>query len=414
MSDWSTIIVHADLDAFYASVEELDDPSLADKPLIVGSPSRRGVVLTANYHARQYGLRSAMPMVEALRRCPFVTTVPPRFDRYKELSSLMMQAFSEFSPSVEAISLDEAFIDMSGAGGLFGTPEEMGQKIKQRVFEATGGLTLSVGVAPNKFVAKVASAHDKPDGLTVVAEDEIVDWLEPMRVSKLWGAGPHTVAKLEQIGLYTIGDIQRRDVDWLQRMIGSSAEHFHALALGLDKRSVSRRHKARSLGHERTLSEDVSADQVLAEHLRHSAEKVGQRLRQKRLVARGVRVRLKTSDFELLSRQAVLPQPTSSSAVLTEAAVSLLDRFKPRQSYRLVGLAAFDILSESDPVQTDLFSGDTRGDDLERTIDAVKEKFGDDTLLRASRLGDSRSLPPQSTTLDFIEESSFGFDDSFE
>ncbi len=404
MNDWSTIIVHADLDAFYASVEELDDPSLADYPLIVGSPNHRGVVLTANYHAREYGLRSAMPMVEALKRCPFAKIVPPRFERYKELSGWMMQAFNEFSPAVEAISLDEAFIDMSGASGLFGKPVQMGQKIKDAVFEATRGLTLSVGVAPNKFVAKVASAFDKPDGLTVVSEDEIVDWLEPMRVSKLWGAGPHTVAKLEQLGLYTIGDIQRRDVDWLQRMLGNSGEHFHALASGLDKRSVSRRHRARSLGHERTLSEDVSAHHVLAEHLRQSAEHVGQRLRQKNLLARGVRVRLKTSGFELLTRQAVLAHPTSSTALLTDAAVSLLDRFKTRQTYRLVGMAVFDILNDSDPVQTDLFADDTRVDDLERTIDAVKDKFGDETLFRASRLKQSDVLVQQSSTLDFIND----------
>ena len=229
---WPRIIAHADLDAFYASAEQLDDPSLLNLPLVVGPRSKRGVVLTASYAARVYGVRSAMPMAEALQRCPNLVAVPPRFERYQELSKQMMDAFADFSPQVEAISLDEAFIDMSGATDIFGQPEQMAQQIKASVREATGGLTISVGVAASKYVAKVASAFAKPDGLTVITPEDVVDWLDPMPVSKLWGAGPKTVPRLERLGLYTIGDVRRADSDWLKRMLGSQGLRFQRLASG--------------------------------------------------------------------------------------------------------------------------------------------------------------------------------------
>ena len=188
MADWPRIVVHADMDAFYAAVEQLDNPELRGKPILVGPNSNRGVVLTASYEARPYGVGSAMPVGEARRRCPHATMVPPRFERYEALSGQIMDIFGDFSPHVEAISLDEAFLDMSGAERLFGPPLDIGREIKERVRKATG-LNVSVGVASTKYVAKVASAHDKPDGLTVVPPAGAVDWLAPLPVSRLWGAG---------------------------------------------------------------------------------------------------------------------------------------------------------------------------------------------------------------------------------
>ena len=399
---WPRTIVHADLDAFYAQAEQLDDPALRGKALAVGPRSKRGVVLTASYEARRYGVRSAMPMAEALQRCPNLLTVPPRFERYQELSRCMMDAFADFSPQVEALSLDEAFIEMTRAEKIFGAPLKMGRDIKAAVLAATGGLTVSVGVASTKYVAKVASDFNKPDGLTVVQPHEAVAWLDPMPVSRLWGAGPKTVPRLNRIGLYSIGDVRKADPEWLRRMLGSAGTHFQSLANAQDPRRVKRRRTARSMGSERTLLDDVATFDDIAVYLRQSAERLGTRLRAKGLVAGGVRVRLKTRDFKLLTRQIQLPEPTGCSDHLYRVGVDLLHRFEPNTRYRLVGLAVFDLASESEPCQLDLFSGNSQQAELERAIDAAGEKFGSGSIVRASSLN-SNTLSSSMPTLDFID-----------
>ena len=207
---WPRIIAHADMDAFYAAIEQLDDPSLRGRPLLVGPPSARGVVLTASYEARPYGVGSAMPMAKARRLCPNAVIVPPRFDRYQEVSATIMQVFSDFSPEVEALSLDEAFLDMTGSEQLFGDPRSIGRRLKTAIREATGGLTASVGLSATKYVAKVASACQKPDGLTVVPPEDAKAWLAPLSVSWLWGAGPKTQVRLHQLGMHTIADVAER------------------------------------------------------------------------------------------------------------------------------------------------------------------------------------------------------------
>lgn len=403
-SDWPNVIVHADLDAFYASAETLDNPSLADLPLVVGPRSNRGVVLTANYVARRYGIQSAMPMAEALQRCPDLVAVPPRFERYQALSEQMMAVFRNFSPDVEAVSLDEAFLDLTGATNLLGEPAAIGSAIKREVTKQTGGLTISVGVSSTKFVAKVASGYRKPDSLTVVPPTEAVAWLDPMPVSKLWGAGPKTTRKFEQIGLYTIGDVRRADAEWLTRMLGSQATNFQHLANARDIRVVHSNRVSRSMGSDRTLSRDVSSRQQLSEHLRRSAERLGSRLRSKSLLAGGVRVRLKTSDFELLSRQTTLTRPIDITDVLWRTATSLLDRFEQGQTYRLVGMAVFDMQPASEPVQNDLFETKAVDSKLDRVIDAVEDKYGAGSLIRASRLSDKSTIIDQSVNLDSVDE----------
>jgi len=207
---WPRIVAHADMDAFYAAIEQLDDPALRGRPVLVGPPSERGVVLTASYEARPYGVGSAMPMAKARRLCPHAMIIPPRFERYQEVSRKIMAVFSDFSPEVEALSLDEAFLDMTGSEQLFGDPQSIGRRLKDAVREATGGLTASVGLSGTKYVAKVASACLKPDGLTVVLPDEARAWLAPLPVSWLWGAGPKTQTRLYQIGLRTIGGWRRQ------------------------------------------------------------------------------------------------------------------------------------------------------------------------------------------------------------
>ncbi len=404
------IVVHADMDAFYAAVEQLDDPSLRGKPIIVGPRSRRGVVLTASYEARPFRVGSAMPMVRALERCPQAIVVPPRFERYVEVSRLVMATLRDFSPRVEPLSLDEAFLDMSGAEGLFGPPREMGRRIKDAVFEATGGLTISVGVSGTKYVAKVASDYDKPDGLTVVPPQHAVAFLAPLPIRKLWGCGPKTSPRLEAAGLHTIGDVARADPAWLEATLGSMGLRFHHLANARDARRVSTRAGAVSIGSERTLEEDVSRLEDIQRHLRASCDQVGRRLRSRKVLAGGVRVKLKGSSFTSHTRQMHLHDPTDVADHLYRVCVALLDRFEHSEPYRLVGVAAYDLVDdESAPRQLHLFDHIPPGADsssprdpalprgprrarLEAVLDEARKRYGKGTLQRAESLEHGRAF----------------------
>ena len=314
------------MDAFYAAIEQLDDPALRGRPVLVGPPSDRGVVLTASYEARPYGVGSAMPMAKARRLCPSAVIIPPRFDRYKEVSETIMRVFSNFSPEVEAISLDEAFLDMTGSEQLFGDPESIGRRLKDAIREATGGLTASVGLSATKYVAKVASACRKPDGLTVVPPEEAKAWLAPLPVSRLWGVGPKTQARLHHIGLHTIADVARADPRFLSTELGRAGLHFHALAQAEDPRPVTGRRASKSVGSERTLDKDVREKVDIKLYLRRSADAIGRRLRQKSYVAFGVGVKLKTTDFQILTRQRRLSEPTDVTERLYSVGVDLPQR----------------------------------------------------------------------------------------
>ncbi|MBN2716318.1 MAG: DNA polymerase IV, partial [Deltaproteobacteria bacterium] len=227
---WSRIVVHADMDAFFAAVEQLDNPSYRGKPVLIGSRSPRSVVSTASYEARKFGAKSAMPMVTALKLCPHAIVTPPRMERYKEVSHIIMGVFDAFSPRVAPISVDEAFLEMTGAEQIFGAPKEMGRQIKQRVYEETGGLTISVGIASTMFMAKVASDLEKPDGLTIVAPGTELEVLWPMDVSRIWGVGPKTRDRLWSMGLRTIGDVARRSEAQLENALGKQGGHIWRLA----------------------------------------------------------------------------------------------------------------------------------------------------------------------------------------
>ncbi|MCP4676882.1 MAG: DNA polymerase IV [Deltaproteobacteria bacterium] len=378
------IILHADMDAFYAAVEQRDNPELRGRPLVVGGGSARGVVSTASYEARKYGLHSAMPMVEALRKCQDVIVVPPDFTRYKEASAQIMEVFGNYSPLVEPLSLDEAFIDMSGAESLFGAPEEMARSIKRDVFEATRGLTVSVGAATIKYVAKVASDFQKPDGLTVVAPGDELDFLWPQSVSRLWGVGPKSRVKVEEMGLRTIGDVAKAPKKMLEKRLGSLGEHIWNLANGLDDREVVPDHDIKSVSNERTLEKDVRGKRDIRPVLRRLGEQVARRLRKKQLKAGGVRVKLKTSSFRLLTRQAPIQPPSDSAKELLSVADNLLDQFNLGEPMRLVGIAGFDLVEDDVPVQQELFVNESqeRNRKLDRTLDSIIDRFGDDILKR--------------------------------
>ena len=391
------------MDSFYAAIEQLDDPALRGKPILVGGASRRGVVMTASYEARPFGVGSAMPMAKARRMCPDAIIVPPRFERYREVSEVIMGVFAEFSPDVEALSLDEAFLEMSGAQNIFGEPEKIGHLIKQAICEATNGLTASIGLSGTKYVAKVASAYKKPDGLTVVDPSEARAWLEPLPVSSLWGAGPKMQKRLHELGLRTIGDVANSDPAFLEGKLGSAGAHFYALSHAEDERRVARHRVPKSIGSEQTLSEDIFMGAALNQHLQNSADRIASRLKKKSLSALGVRVKLKTSEFQTLTRQCSLPQATDVAQTLYKSALDLLSSFNHRGPFRLIGMAAFDLIKGSAAHQLDLFGGNAKRRRLESAIDQLNERFSGEVVRRAARL---RTRPGDrlGATLDFLDE----------
>ena len=401
MDAWPRIIIHADMDAFYAAVEQRDNPELRGKPVLIGPNSHRGVVLTASYEARPYRVGSAMPVAEARRRCPHAIMVPPNFDRYQAVSAQIMDVFADFSPYVEAISLDEAFLDMTGATHFFGEPREMGARLKAAVLEATD-LNISVGVSGSKYVAKVASAHDKPNGLTVVPQDQAREWLAPQPVKRLWGVGRKTAPRLEALGFHTIGDIAGADPRVLRDKLGQSGAHFHNLANARDPRRVSRGRTARSIGSDRTLSEDVHRREDILRHLHRSAERIARRVRKKNYTAGGLRVRLKTTDFKMHTRQRKFVAPADTASEFLKLASKLLDEFDQPGPFRLVGMAAFDLDWKESATQLDLFA-DAKDRDLEVTLDALTEKFGADTVLRARDMRDHGTVSKNGVNLDYLD-----------
>ncbi len=402
---WSRMIVHADMDAFYAAIEQLDDPKLRGRPLLVGSDSRRGVVLTASYEARPSGAGSAMPMQRARRLCPEALVVPPRFERYQQVSELVMDALANFSPLVEPLSLDEAFLDMTGTTRLFGDAAAIGRRIKAAVLEATNGLTVSVGVSGTRFVAKVASGFKKPDGLTIVPPDEMRAWLAPLAVSNLWGAGPKTTERLRSLGFETIGQVADSDPATLERSLGELGRRFFALASGVDAREVVGSRRASSVGSERTLNVDVTAHDEIAAYLRLSADAIAQRLRRSKRRARGVRIKLKRTDFRVLTRQGVLSEPTDVAAVLFGRAKALLDEVREPGPFRLVGLAAYDLdAPAAADSQLDLVpAAGGRARRLETAVDALVDRFGSGVVKRAGDLRRDRGVGV-AANLDFLHD----------
>lgn len=374
------LIFHVDMDAFYASVEQRDRPELRGKPVIVGGGQKRGVVAAASYEVREFGVHSAMPMVQAMRRCPDAIVIRPRMERYSAASKKIMAVLDTYSPLVEPLSLDEAFLDMTGTEGLFGPPLEAAASIKRDIFEVTDGLTCSVGIAPNKFLAKLASDLDKPDGVTFIRHGTERERLAPMSIRKIWGVGKKTAKKLEARGLHTIGDVDRCDLVRLAQIVGErSARHLKQLARGQDDRPVVADRERKSVGAEVTLVEDISGREQIEKHLREQCERVARALRKKGLRAESARVKLRYTDtFQLRSRQGPLPAAADDSRTLFEACRRLLDTLELDEPIRLVGAAAFDLVGEDDTVQLALFDGQRKQNaKLEKTLDAIRDKFGD-------------------------------------
>ena len=369
-------ILHVDMDAFYASVEQRDHPELRGKPVIVGGPSRRGVVCAASYEARPFGVRSAMPMGEALRRCPEAIVVPVHMARYQEVSAAVFEVFRRFTPLVEGLSLDEAFLDVRASRSLFGDGETIARAIKTAI-KSELGLVASAGVAPCKFVAKIASDLHKPDALTVVREDEVVAFLAPLPIERMWGVGPKTAPRLREHGMQTLGDLAAAKAHVLESFLGTWGGHVRELARGNDPRQVDPEREARSVGAETTHEDDIRDREDLTRALLEHASRVAQRLHHESLHARGIVVKLKYSDFSLRSRRVLLPEPVADTESIHRAAKDLLAAFPPsRLGVRLTGVAVTH-LGEGPPPPT-LFpdAAKDRRAKVEGVIAEVQGRFG--------------------------------------
>jgi DNA polymerase IV len=393
-------ILHIDMDAFYASVEEREDPELADRPLIVGgTPQGRGVVAAANYVVRQFGVHSAMPTATALRLCPDAVVLPPRMEYYAAISRQIRDIFEEFTPLVEPLSLDEAFLDVTGSEALFGSASQIGRQIKRQIADELS-LVASVGVAPNKFLAKVASDLQKPDGFVVVNPDRVQEFLEPLPVRRLWGVGKVAATIFEELGVRTIGDIRSLPLDTLQQRFGQHGRHLWELARGIDERSVVPDREAKSLSHETTFPEDVADPECLRAWAVELAGQVARRLRRHKLQGRTVNLKVRFSDFRTISRSTTLSQPTSVTREIEQAVGEMLSTRLPagHLPVRLlgVGISGFDGPAAA---QLTLFdrpeSEQSSHISLDRTADEIRDRFGAAAIGRGSSLLYRASHTPQ-------------------
>jgi DNA polymerase IV len=385
------------MDAFFASVEQRERPELRGKPVVVGAGSARGVVAAASYEARKYGIYSAMPGFRAKQLCPHAVFVPGRMELYAAISRQIREVFYEFTSQIEPIALDEAFLDISGSVHLWAGVLELAQSLKSRVLEETQ-LHVSVGVGPNKLVAKLACTSGKPDGLVVMDEARVREWMAPMPVRKLWGIGPVLAETLREHGIERIGQLAAHSVETLSTFAGRRAAEFQARARGIDPSPVCSDREAKSVGEENTFEHDVSDFLSIQQALTTHSETVAQRLRAARLQARTITLKVKLSRasgrkqgrrpeesepiYPLYSRSLTLEQPSNDGATLRRCAVELWERLGLTQPVRLVGVSASNLVAASAPRQLSLFDTPKR-DEVGSTMDAIVAKFGEGAIRRA-------------------------------
>lgn len=385
-------IIHVDMDAFYASIEERENPTLKGKPVIVGgSVQGRGVVSAANYEARKYGLHSAMPMVRAVRLCPHVIRLPGNMKLYATVSHQIREIFFRYTPLIQPLALDEAFLDVSACEKLFGPASEIGLRIKQDIKRELD-LVASVGVAPNKFVAKIASDVNKPDGFVVVDPDQLQAFLDPLPVSRLWGAGKATVAVFERMGIRTIAQLRRQPCDWLVSQFGKFGEHLWQLANGIDDRDVVVDARAKSISNETTFAQDVANREVLEATLLHLTEQVAWRLRKSGLKGRTVQLKLRYPDFRLITRAHTMVESSDNTNILWNRVRDLLrQNWQGRPSIRLIGMGVSGLQSEiQQPQQADMFQQNhEKLSALDELTDNINERYGPSTLHRGRTIKSS-------------------------
>jgi len=395
MPDSERLIVHVDMDAFYASIEMRDNPQYRGLPVVVGaSPGSRGVIAAASYEARRYGIRSAMPVGEALARCPQALFLAVDMAKYRAVSSQLFEILETFTPQVEPISIDEAFLDLTGCpapadaeprAGPESLPHAVGRVIKARIREILK-LPVSVGVAPNKFLAKLASELAKPDGLRHIEAGEAEGVLAALPLTVLWGVGAHTQQRLQALGIRTVGDLQRTPASLLRASLGFAAESLTRLSRGLDDRPVHTSRQTKSIGRETTFEQDTADREFLARTIGVLAEDVARTLRAEGLAGRTVTLKVRYANFHTLTRNLTLPAPTNAGAVLYRAAARLLERVGvPVPAVRLVGVSISG-LSTARLAQVPLFAPDDPNALIDEVVDAINERFGDRTIRPARDL----------------------------
>jgi len=378
-------ILHVDMDAFYASVEERDRPELKGKPLIVGGIGGRGVVAAASYAVRRFGVHSAMPMTEALRRCPHAVCVPPRMARYQEVSAQVFEIFHDFTPVVEGLSLDEAFLDVTASLRLMGDGVVIAMAVRRRIYEATG-LTASVGIGPNKLLAKIASDLNKPDGLCRIGSDNLHAILDHLPVQKLFGVGQKSLPGVQAAGIQTFGDLRRATDATLWQAFGKHGKTMRDRAAGVDDRPVEPNREEKSISAEETFAVDIRDAAELERQLTQLADRTAARLRAHALAAGLVTLKVRRGDFTTYSRQRPVLPPTQETAVIGGVAQILLKdwlRTQPDAAVRLLGVGVGDLQIQR---QADLFTGVPQESRLDATVDGIRERFGKSLLTRASLL----------------------------
>ncbi len=376
-------IMHVDMDAFFAAVEILDNPQYAGKPVIVGGhkDSKRGVVSTCSYEARKYGIHSAMPISRAVALCPHGIFIPGRMKRYQEVSAQIHAIFPKFSPIVEPLSVDEAFLDMTGCEHFYSSLEQMGQTLKNEIRKQTG-LTASVGIAPNKFLAKLASDWEKPDGLFVIRTHEVQEFLQDLPVSKIWGVGKKSEQALHQLGLYHIHDILPHSEQWLVDRLGSLGTHIYYLARGIDHRPVEAEQEVKSIGHEVTFHDDQTSFPFLRSQLGQMAEKVGWRLRNHGLYARTITIKVRFHNFRTITRSHTVQNPFCDDDTIFSEALHLLENEK-LEPVRLLGVSVTNFTTD---LQLSLFDERDQGEKLSQVMDQINRQFTHGTITKGRTL----------------------------
>jgi DNA polymerase-4 len=372
------------MDAFYASVEQLDNPELKGKPVIVGGRSMRGVVSAASYEARKYKIHSAMPIAQAKKLCSHGVFLPVRMKRYKEISNRVFSIFQKYTPLVEPLSLDEAFLDVTGSSKLFGTAENIAEQIRKQVFQEIG-LTISAGVASSKLVAKIASDINKPDGLTIVPAGCETEFLAPLPIKNLWGVGKKTQEALTLLGVHTIGDIAGLSLELLEQKFGTHGKSLHFASLGLDNRDVETEHETKSVGHEFTFDADLAEMEAIRRELLELAVMVAKRLRRYQLQGRTITLKVKYHDFRQVTRSMTIKQHIADSKRIYEEVLQLLEKTDAGQKpIRLLGISVSGLKLESGSNQQFLFQEMQTGEKREKinkALDTIQEKFGSTSIL---------------------------------
>lgn len=384
-------IIHVDMDAFYASVEQRDQPAYKDKPVIIGADPQygkgRGVVSTASYEARKFGIHSAMPISQAYKLCPHGLFLPVRMSHYQEISTRIFSIFHGYSDLVEPISLDEAFLDVTGSIRLFGTAETIGKQIQRDIWEEEQ-LSASVGIATTKFVAKVASDLRKPKGFVVVAPGTEVTFLQDLPVERLWGAGPKTTKKFRAYGYCTIGDIAKLSSDTLMSLLGQHGLHLWELSKGRDPREVIPEESAKSIGAETTFETDTADSRAIRQTLLKLSERIGHRLRAEGVMAGKLTLKFRDSSFQTITRSVSIQQPIDQDSTLYQTALTLLERVPfSGQKVRLLGLSGFKLISHSCATQLSLFDSPNRStEQLSQAVDTIRARFGSRSIQHATLL----------------------------